>query len=75
MRQDPNKPKIIDTSNVDYNYDYLRQDAGGIITNHNGVADKLLKNNKLYNAMKGDWQREGWNGSQNIKQQHIGFGQ
>ena len=67
MSQDYNKPEIIDTSNVDYNYDYLRQDAGGIITNHNGVADRLLKNDKLYRAMKGDWKREGWNGSQNIK--------
>ena len=67
MSQDQNKPEILDTSKVDYDYDYLRQDAGGIITNHNGVADKLLKNDKLYRAMKGDWRREGWNGSQNIK--------
>lgn len=68
MSQDPNKPEIIDTSKVDYDYDYLRQDAGGIITAHNGVADRLLsKNDKLYREMKGDWQRVGWNGNKNIK--------
>jgi hypothetical protein len=68
MSQDQNKPEIIDTSKVDYDYDYLRQDAGGIITTHNGVADRLLsKNDKLYNEMKGDWTRTGWNGNKNIK--------
>ena len=68
MSLDPNKPEIIDTSNVDYDYDYLRQDAGGMITQHNGVADRLLsKNDKLYREMKGDWTRTGWNGSRNVK--------
>ena len=68
MSLDPNKPEIIDASQVDYDYDYLRQDAGGIITTHNGVADRLLgKNDKLYREMKGDWSRTGWNGSKNIK--------
>jgi hypothetical protein len=68
MSLDQNKPEIIDTSKVEYDYDYLRQDAGGIITPHNGVGDRLLsKNNKLYNEMKGDWTRTGWNGNKNIK--------
>lgn len=68
MSLDQNKPEILDTSKVDYDYDYLRQDAGGIITAHNGVADRLLgKNDKLYKEMKGDWQRVGWNGNKNIK--------
>ena len=68
MSQDPNKPEYIDVHNITPDYDTLRQDAGGIITAHNGVADRLLsKNDKLYREMKGDWKREGWNLSQNIK--------
>lgn len=68
MSQDPNKPEYIDVHNVTPDYNTLRQDAGGIITTHNGVADRLLsKNNKLYREMKGDWSREGWNLSKNIK--------
>jgi hypothetical protein len=57
----------IDLDDVNVNYDHLRQDSGGMVTAHNGVADKLLKNNELYRAMKGDWRREGWNLSRNIK--------
>jgi hypothetical protein len=49
------------------NYDFYRQDHGGMVTTHNGVADKLLKNNDLYNSMKGDWKRTDYNGSKNIK--------
>ena len=68
MSLDPNKPEIIDTSKTEVDYDYMRQDSGGMITAHNGVADRLLsKNDKLYREMKGDWKREGWNGSKNIK--------
>jgi hypothetical protein len=68
MSQDNNKPEIIDVHNVTPDYNTLRQDYGGIVTADNGVADRLLsKNNKLYNSMKGDWKREGWNLSQNIK--------
>ena len=37
-----------------------------MITNHNGIADKLLKNNDLYNAMKGNWTRTETNKSKNI---------
>jgi hypothetical protein len=49
------------------NYDYMRQDSGGVVTAHNGVADKLLQNDKLYNSMKGDWSRTAWNKGNNIK--------
>jgi hypothetical protein len=49
------------------NLDYLRQDAGGMVTTHNGVADRLLKNDKLYRAMKGDWKRTDWNASHNVR--------
>lgn len=42
---------------IETNHDYWRQDHGGMVTNHNGVADKLLQNDRLYNAMKGDWRR------------------
>jgi hypothetical protein len=47
MSQDINKPEYIDVDNVETNHDYHRQDQGGIVTAHNGVADKLLKNNDL----------------------------
>jgi len=45
---------------------YYRQDNGGMITNHNGVADKLLQNDDLYRSMKGDWTRSQTNRSGNI---------
>lgn len=66
---DHNNPHYLpaDDSDVQHNPDYFRQDHGGIITNHNGVADKLLKNDKLYNALKGDWTRTDWNKNNNIK--------
>lgn len=44
-----------------------RQDHGGMVTTHNGVADRLLKNNDLYNAMKGEWKRTDYNKSGNMK--------
>ena len=65
MSSNPNQQINPDEANTDL--DFLRQDAGGMITSHNGVADKLLKNDKLYNAMKGDWTRTDWNGTKNIK--------
>jgi hypothetical protein len=64
-----NKPERIENldEGVEHNLDYHRQDHGGMVTNHNGIADRLLKNDKLYNAMKGDWSRTDYNGSKNIK--------
>ena len=65
MSSNPNQR--IDTDDVNTDLNFLRQDAGGMITNHNGMADKFLKNDKLYNAMKGNWTRTDWNGSKNIR--------
>jgi hypothetical protein len=67
MSDDLNQPEYLDNTDPEKNYDYMRQDHGGTVTTHNGVADALLKNNDLYRAMKGDWTRTGWNASQNIK--------
>lgn len=67
MSNDINQPEYLSDEDPEKNHDYWRQDHGGMVTNHNGVADSLLKNDKLYNAMKGDWSRTSWSGSQNIK--------
>jgi hypothetical protein len=67
MTPDPNRPEIIDTSDVEINHDYNRQDHGGMVTAHNGVADRLLQNDRLYREMKGDWTRTAWNASHNIR--------
>lgn len=61
-----NKPEII-TDDVARNMDYMRQDHGGIATEESGLADRLLRNNKLYREMKGDWSRSDWNGGGFIK--------
>lgn len=63
---DTNKPDYLDDTDPEKNFDFLRQDHGGMITNHNGMADRLLQNNDLYNAMKGDWKRTDFNKSKNI---------
>jgi hypothetical protein len=64
---DYNKPEYLDDSDPEKNWDYYRQDHGGMITNHNGMADKLLQNDDLYRSMKGDWTRTAWNKGNNIK--------
>ena len=64
---DINQPEYLDNTDPEKNYNYYRQDHGGMVTNHNGVADKLLQNNDLYNSMKGDWERTSWNKGNNIK--------
>jgi hypothetical protein len=64
---DINNPEYLDNKDPEKNHDYWRQDHGGMITNHNGVADKLLQNDTLYNQMKGDWKRTDFNKSKNIK--------
>lgn len=61
-----NIPEYLDDTDPEKNLNYYRQDHGGMITNHNGIADKLLKNNDLYKAMKGDWTRTETNKSKNI---------
>jgi hypothetical protein len=60
-------PDYLDNTDPEKNWDYYRQDHGGMITNHNGMADKLLQNNDLYRSMKGDWTRTAWNKGENIK--------
>ena len=66
MDKDINKPEYLSDEDPVKNFDYYRQDHGGMITNHNGVADKLLQNDKLYNNLKGDWKRTDTNKSKNI---------
>ena len=65
MDKETNNAEIIN-DDIEKNLDFYRQDHGGMVTNHNGVADKLLKNDRLYNAMKGDWKRTANSGSGNI---------
>jgi hypothetical protein len=60
-------PEYLDDTDPEKNWDYYRQDHGGMITNHNGMADKLLQNDDLYRSMKGDWTRTAWNKGNNIK--------
>jgi len=47
---DLNKPEYLDDTDPEKNLDYYRQDHGGMVTQHNGVADKLLQNNDLYRS-------------------------
>ena len=67
MNQTNHQSEIIDDDIPDHNPDQFRQDKGGLVTAHNGIADVLLKNDKLYNTLKGDWTREDFNLSKNIK--------
>jgi hypothetical protein len=62
-----NEPEYLSDEDPEKNYDYLRQDYGGTVTTHNGVADRLLKNNRLFRAMSGDWSRTDWNAQHNVK--------
>jgi hypothetical protein len=62
-----NNPEYLDDTDPEKNLNFYRQDNGGMVTSHNGVADKLLQNDKLYNNMKGDWKRTEWNKANNIK--------
>ena len=64
---DNNQPEYLDDTDPEKNWDYYRQDHGGMITSDNGVADKLLQNDALYNSMKGDWTRTAWNKGENIR--------
>ena len=67
IMSDINQPEYLDNTDPEKNWDYYRQDHGGMITSHNGVADKLLKNDDLYRSMKGDWSRTAWNKNENIR--------
>jgi hypothetical protein len=61
-----NTPEYLDDNDPQKNHDYYRQDHGGMITTDNGLADRLLQNNDLYNSMKGDWTRTEASKSKNI---------
>jgi hypothetical protein len=67
MSPNPNTPEYLSDTDPERNQDYMRQDHGGTITTHNGVADSLLQNDRLYNSLKGDWTRTDWNASKNIR--------
>lgn len=60
------QPEYLTDTDPEKNLDYYRQDHGGMITNHNGLADKLLQNDQLYRSMKGDWTRTDTNKAGNI---------
>jgi hypothetical protein len=61
-------PEYLDNEDPEKNLNYWRQDERGMVTNHNGVADRLFSvNDKLYKSMKGDWTRSDWSKSKNIK--------
>jgi len=51
----------------EFNQDAHRWDKGGLVTTDNGIADRLLQNDKLYRELKGDWTRTDYNLSKNIK--------
>ena len=61
-----NQPEYLDNTDPEKDLNYYRQDNGGMITTHNGMADKLLQNDDLYRSMKGDWTRSETNRSGNI---------
>jgi len=58
---------ILEGPDPDHDERAHRQDSGGLVTADNGIADRLLRNDKLYNSMKGDWTRSDFNKSRNIK--------
>jgi len=58
---------ILDGPEPEFNEDAHRWDKGGLVTEDNGIADRLLQNDKLYNQLKGDWERSDFNLSKNIK--------
>lgn len=58
---------VLEGPDPEHNEKQYRQDGGGLVTADNGIADRLLKNDRLYREMKGDWTREGFNKSRNIK--------
>lgn len=57
----------LDDQDPEFDQDAHRWDKGGLVTADNGIADRLLQNDKLYNTLKGDWERTDYNLSKNIK--------
>lgn len=60
------KSYLNDDEEPEFNEDAHRWDKGGLATADNGIADRLLSNDKLYHAMKGDWEKTDTNLSKNI---------
>jgi len=58
---------LLDDAEPEFNEDAHRWDKGGLATTDNGIADRLLQNDKLYKSLKGDWTRSDYNLSKNIK--------
>jgi len=61
------KSYLADDAEPEFNEDAHRWDRGGLATADNGIADRLLRNNALYNHLKGDWTNTDFNKSKNIK--------
>ena len=57
----------LDDTDPEFNADAHSQSGGGLITADNGIADRLLQNDKLYQHIKAGGETVGWNGSKNIK--------
>jgi hypothetical protein len=62
-----NDKSYLSDEDPEHNEDAHRIDRGGLVTTSNGIADRLLKNDKLYNTLKGDWKRTDFNKSKNIQ--------
>lgn len=56
----------LDDQEPEHNPDAHRMDRGGLVTAHNGIGDRLLQNDTLYNTLKKDWKRSDYNKSRNI---------
>jgi hypothetical protein len=61
------KSYLSDSDEPEHDERAHRMDHGGLVTQHNGIADRLLQNDALYNTLKGDWKRTDWNKSKNIR--------
>lgn len=61
-----NRKSYLEDADPEHNPDAFRIDRGGLVTKDNGIADRLLQNDKLYNTLKGDWKRSDYNKSRNI---------
>jgi len=61
-----NRKSYIGDEDPEHNADQFRMDRGGLVTTDNGIADRLLQNDRLYNTLKGDWKRSDYNKSKNI---------
>jgi hypothetical protein len=62
-----NRKSYLGEQDPEFNENAHRWDKGGLVTKDNGIADRLLSNNQLYNELKGDWKRTQYNKSKNIK--------